>query len=420
MEMKEKMYSLVLKGGNVFPINRILDVGIKNGKIAEVATVIPAEEAEEVIDISGQTVLAGFVDAHLHMDMALTADEEDAEEIFTACVRADHCIADMYQGWNKDDMLADIMERYEKLIHMCVVNGTTAIKNHITVSDSWDMHALEAAVRMKEKYSDLVTIKNIVPFFPDFEEKFREACEQGHVDFIGGYPNHQKPENGTLVNPVMNGRQLVDKIFELSREYDIPMDFTVDESDSDNIEMFNYIVKKTYAEHMEGRVNCTHVTAMSAKGIDEDYVADSLAWAAKARVQVATATGNDMYLMDIGRRGPTRVRQMLDAGVDVSLVSENIRDTFRPFGNGDLLDEALLTAQVHKLFTRSELLYVARMITILPAQNMMLQDYGVTPGCHADLVVLEAPDIQEAILSQADKTYVLKNGRIIAKSGQLI
>lgn len=416
----EKTYSLVLKGGNIFPINRNLDIGIKGRKIVAVAESIPTEEAEEVIDIFGQTVSAGFVDAHLHMDMALTADEDDVGEIFTACVRSEHCLADMYQGWQKDDILADIIERYEKLISMCVVNGTTAIKNNITISSSWDMLALEAAVKMKEKYSDLVTIKNIVPFFPDFEEEFREACEQGLVDFIGAYPNRQKPETGTFAKPVMSGKQLIDKIFEISKEYDIPMDFTVDESDSDNIDMFNYIVKKTYSEHLEGRVNCTHVTAMSAKGIDEEYVADSLAWTSKARVRVTTATGNDMYLMDIGRRGPTRVKQMLDTGVDVSIASENIRDAFRPFGNGDLLDEALLTAQVHKLFTRTELLNVARMITLLPAQNMLLEDYGVMPGCNADLVVLDAPDIQEAILSQVDKTYVLKNGKVIAKSGQLV
>lgn len=416
----EKKYELLLKGGNVFPINRVMDIGIKDGKIVEVKEHLEESEAREVIDVAGQTVSPGFADSHMHIDKALTADEDDTTNLLDACIRSENITREMYEGWPREDVLEDIVERSSKVIEMCVANGTTAIKNHVLVTDAWGMLAVDAMDILKERYKDKITIKSIVPYYEAYDKEWREAARQHRIDVIGGYPNMTANQRDGHSKYTLEYRKTVDQIFSLAKEYNLPIDLHVDESDSTNIDLFEYVVKKTFEEHLEGRVTCSHVTGISAKKIDEEYVADVLAWAAKARVRVATMTSCNMYLMDIGRRGPTRVKQMLDVGIDVSIASDNIRDPFRPFGNGDLLEEALLTAEVHKLFTRTELGYAAKMITLYPAENMLLEDYGVLPGCNADLVVLDAPDMQEAILSQVDKTYVLKKGKVIAKSGKLV
>jgi cytosine deaminase len=42
--------------------------------------------------------------------------------------------------------------------------------------------------------------------------------------------------------------------------------------------------------------------------------------------------------------------------------------------------------------------------------------YGLHPGAQADMVILDARNPAEAIITQATKLYVLKRGRVIAKN----
>jgi dihydroorotase len=64
-------YDLLLKGGHVIDpanqLDRVLDVAITKGKIAEVKNDIPANEAGKVVDVSGLYVTPGLVDIHFHI-----------------------------------------------------------------------------------------------------------------------------------------------------------------------------------------------------------------------------------------------------------------------------------------------------------------------------------------------------------------
>jgi len=64
-------YDLLLKGGHVIDpknsVDAVMDVAIAQGKIARVATGIPAGEAEKVVDASGLYVTPGLIDIHAHV-----------------------------------------------------------------------------------------------------------------------------------------------------------------------------------------------------------------------------------------------------------------------------------------------------------------------------------------------------------------
>jgi len=64
-------FDLVLKGGHVIDpknqIDRIADVAISNGRIAQIASDIPISEARKVIDVTGLFVTPGLVDIHVHV-----------------------------------------------------------------------------------------------------------------------------------------------------------------------------------------------------------------------------------------------------------------------------------------------------------------------------------------------------------------
>jgi cytosine deaminase len=56
------------------------------------------------------------------------------------------------------------------------------------------------------------------------------------------------------------------------------------------------------------------------------------------------------------------------------------------------------------------------MITVSSAKAARLPDYGIAAGCRADLVVVDAPSVHEAIRRQPVRRHVLKDGREVARS----
>ena len=127
----------------------------------------------------------------------------------------------------------------------------------------------------------------------------------------------------------------------------------------------------------------------------------------------------DLYRLGRGdthhvRRGLTRVKELLAAGVNVTYASNNVRDAFRPLGNFDLLEEGLILAYGTHMDTVEELNTLLRMSTYNGARALGLQDYGLEKGCQADLVILDAPSASAALVGQTEKLYVFKAGRLMA------
>ena len=116
------------------------------------------------------------------------------------------------------------------------------------------------------------------------------------------------------------------------------------------------------------------------------------------------------------RRGITRVGELLAAGINVSYGQDCVRDTFYPFGRDDPLEVALLTAHAAHLSQPPQIEQVLAMPTVNAAKVLRLTDYGLRPGCAADMAILDAPDTAEAIRLQAPRRWVIKRGRVVAET----
>jgi len=116
------------------------------------------------------------------------------------------------------------------------------------------------------------------------------------------------------------------------------------------------------------------------------------------------------------RRGITRVKELLDRDVVMSFGQDCVRDTFYPFGNADMLQVALITAHAAQMSMPNERQKLIDMITTDAAKILRLKGYGLKVGSQANLVVVKAASIDEAIGLQPVRSYVIKDGQIIAKS----
>jgi cytosine deaminase len=55
-------------------------------------------------------------------------------------------------------------------------------------------------------------------------------------------------------------------------------------------------------------------------------------------------------------------------------------------------------------------------VTATPARILGLTGYGIAPGCHADLVLLDAGDPVEAIRLRAARRLVLRRGQVVSEA----
>ncbi len=415
-------YDIILKNGNLYHgkgnVTYHKCIGIKDGRIACVADEIDESEANRSYHIEGCLVSPGFVDSHMHIDLNYSFDYQRDVPSLIGGAKEFGPLFDKCAAWTRKEIFDDITERSARTVDNCVKNGTTALKTNITYLPQWKGISLDSCVYLKEKCKGLCDIFILTTFtHPEPDEIFENevvpewerAAASGKVDFIAAYP-HKHPD----------GRAIIDSVFQAAEKYHLPIDMHCDESDVPVLDCFSYILDKTMETGMQGKVTLGHVTALSSHMFPDEEAAKLIEKAARADINITSLTSCNLYLMNRNRRGPTRVKEFVDAGVNVAVASDDVREVLRPYGNCDLLEEALLTAQVHKMGTTKELRQVFDMISYNAAKNTLLENYGVEEGCRADLVVLAAETPEEAIISQCRKKYVFKNGVFVAENGKLI
>jgi cytosine deaminase len=202
-------------------------------------------------------------------------------------------------------------------------------------------------------------------------------------------------------------------------EMDVDLDIHADLSIPKHVELDDleivFTANRTIDNGYQGRITAGHVSALDST-LPE--IANQVIHL-MAEAQINVVSQPDLYRLGREdshhvRRGLTRVKELLAAGVNVTYASNNVRDALRPMGNFDLLEEGLILAYGAHMDTEEQLNTLLDMSTYHAAKALKLKNYGLEVGCLADLVVLDAPSPAAAIISQSAKTYVFKFGNQVA------
>ena len=401
---------LVVRHTRLVGQRKLKDIATEDGRIVEIADRV--EDSGEVeLDAKGRLASPGFVDAHMHLDKALLGQETPN---LSGTLRE----AISIMGRKKSEFTVDtVKERAGRVVEMAVRNGTTTIRTHVDVDPLAGLTGLMALMQVKEEYSDLADVQVVA--FPQegltnvdgAEELLREAMEMG-ADVLGGIP---------AIDP--DPELHIDKIFSMARDFSVDIDMHIDESDDPKDLTLEYYSEKALEEEYPGNVTAGHCCSLAS--VDDAVARRVIGKVREAGVNVVALPSTNLYLQGRGdgypiRRGITRVRELLDAGVNVLYASDNVRDAFNPFGNANMLELALILAHGAQMGGMSDLETVFRMGTVNAAKAVGIgTDYGIEEGKRADIVVLDVESPQEAIISQAKALYVVKNGVVVAEYGHL-
>jgi cytosine deaminase len=376
------------------------DIGIMGGKIAVVQPNLGAEA--EAMDLGGRLVSSGLIETHIHLDKSCIldrckAEKGDLEEAIQEVARA-----------KKDFTPEDVHARAKRTLEKSILNGTTHMRTQLEVDPGIALRGLEGVRALVDEYKWAIDIE--ICIFPQegllnnpgTEELMLAALKNGG-SVVGAAPYTDSDPHGQI-----------DRIFEIAREFDIDIDMHLDFAPSaDNLDLL-YVCEQTEKYRYGGRVAIGHVTKLSAAPPDLfDRCARRMA---DAGVALTVLPSTDLYLM--GRhmehsvmRGVTASHKLLHHGVNCSLSTNNVLNPFTPFGDCSLVRMANLYANICQVGARGDIRECFHMISSRSAKLMNLKNYGLAPGCAADLVVLDAASAEEAVAELAPVLYVFKRGR---------
>jgi len=100
--------------------------------------------------------------------------------------------------------------------------------------------------------------------------------------------------------------------------------------------------------------------------------------------------------------------------------SDNIRDSWWPYGDGDMLSRANMIGYRSGFYEDRELEAAFDVVTHAGARALRLADYGIAVGASADFVAMPAQHVPEAVVAVPKDRTVYRRGRTVAKNGKVL
>jgi cytosine deaminase len=403
------MLDLIIRNANLPDGRRGWDIAVQEGRVKELTPAISAPARKE-IDAAGCLATPPFVDSHFHMDSALSYGRPRVNRSGT--------LLEGIQLWGelKPQLTVEsIKERARKLCQWAIARGTLAIRSHVDVGDP-QMLAVKALLEIRREFKPYLDLQ-LVAFpqdgyfrLPANRENMVRALDMG-VDVVGGIPHFER----TLAD----GAESVTALCELAARRGLMVDMHCDESDDPLSRHIETLACQAQRLGLQARVTGSHLTSMHS--MDNYYVSKLIPLIAEAGVHAVanpliniTLQGrHDTYPK---RRGMTRVKELMQAGVNVALGHDCVMDPWYPLGSHDMLEVAHMGLHVAQMTGTEEMHRLFGAVTINGAKTLGLEGYGLEPGCFADLVVLQAGDPVEALRLKPARLFVIRRGEVIAET----
>jgi len=404
---------LVVRGANLRGVKGRHDVGVERGRIAAIEEHL-REKADEEVEAGGRLLTPGFVNIHCHLDKCLTSSWADVwEATTTGSPQAIPSATRVKERFTE----SDIVDRASRALTSSTITGTTAVRAFADVDTVGGLLAVKSLLRVKERFRNVLDMQVVA--FPQeglirdegAEELLERSMELG-ADVVGGIPWYEKDKDAAVRH--------TDIIFGIAKKYGKDIHALIDDNTDSSSKNLEYLVQKSVREGYRGRVAASHCRG-ALDSPDDSYAKKIVGLVKEAGLTVVENSHISLFMYGRTdrhpvRRGVTRVKEFLEAGVNVAVAQDDIDDPYYPFGRGDMLELAFVMCHAAHLGAPQELESVFDMVTYNAAKGMRLEHYGIRVGDYADLVLLDAGGVRDALRLQPDRLAVIRRGRIVAET----
>jgi len=403
------MFDTLIKNANLPDGRTGIDIAVKGGKIAAVEAGITAD-AGEVIDATGRLVSPPFVDPHFHMDATLSLGLPRMN-LSGTLLEGIGLWGELRPTLSRDALI----ERALRYCDLAATQGLLFIRSHVDTSDA-RLVTVEAMLEVRDRVAPYIDLQLVAfpqdGYFraPDGVKSLARALDMG-VDVVGGIPHFERTMEA--------GTASVRALCEIAADRGLPVDMHCDETDDPLSRHIETLAAETIRLGLEGRVAGSHLTSMHS--MDNYYVSKLIPLMAEARINVIPNPLINIMLQGRHdsypkRRGMTRVRELMEAGLNVSFGHDCVMDPWYSMGSADMLEVGHMAIHVAQMAGVQDKLRIFEALTVNSARTMGLEGYGLDKGCHADLVLLQARDPGEALRLKATRLMVMRRGKVIART----
>jgi cytosine deaminase len=383
----------------------LYEIGIAAGKIAAIDESISLE-AKTVIDAQGSLVTESFVNPHMHLCKVFTLQRMDEASIKT------YQDGGMGKAMNAIELAARVKEQYDeswivpnvrRAVKWAAKFGNTHIRAFADVDPKARLEGVKGLIRAREEFKGIVDIQ-VVAFPQDGVVRdpgaaglVREAMNLG-ADVVGGIP--------WIEYTNADAQKHIDEMFAIAQEYDKPISMLVDDAGDAGLRTLEMLALRTIEHGWHGRTLACHARAMQL--YPKPYFQKLVALLKEARLGVVSDP----------QTGPlhARVKEMIEEGALVCLGQDDISDAYYPFGRNNMLEIAFLASHLLWMMTKDEMDKLYDMVTVDAARALGMEDFGLKVGAEANLVVLDQPNVLEALRHHKRPSHVISHGKLLDES----
>ncbi|WP_045496000.1 cytosine deaminase [Vibrio hyugaensis] len=365
----------------------------------------------DVLDAEGGMAVAPFCEPHIHLDTTQTAGEPSWNISGT--------LFEGIERWaERKEMLSieDVKSRAKQTLKWQIANGVQHVRTHVDVSDP-TLIALKAMVEVREEMKEWVDIQ-IVAFpqegilsYPNGKELLEEAVQLG-ADVIGAIPHFEFTRE--------YGIESLHYVFELAQKYDRLIDVHCDEIDDEQSRFVETLAALAHKFNMGHKVTASHTTAMGsyngayASRLFRLLRMSGINFVANPLVNIHLQGRFDDYPK---RRGVTRVKEMLNANINVCFGHDDVFDPWYPLGTANMLQVLHMGLHVCQVMGYDQINNSLDLISTNSARTLNIQDkHGIETGKPGSLLILPAENGFDAVRRQVPVRYSVRHGKVIAET----
>jgi len=229
-----------------------IDVGIEQDRIVAVESGLRAHAAQE-IDAEGRLLSPPFVDAHFHLDAALSLGLPRMNRSGTL-LEGIALWGELKPHLSQEAVVARALAYCD----MAVAQGLLAIRSHVDVCDD-RLLAVEALLEVKRRVAPYLDLQLVAfpqdGFYrsPNAEGNLLRALDLG-VEVVGGIPHYERT--------MAEGSASVRRLCEIAAERGLLVDMHCDESDDPYSRHIEQLAAEAKRLGLAGRVTGSHLTAL--------------------------------------------------------------------------------------------------------------------------------------------------------------